>query len=53
VSIVSATIVPVLFIVLQAVEYVALIKSLWRLAVGKKTKWTVWQRQGAETVAGK
>jgi cellulose synthase/poly-beta-1,6-N-acetylglucosamine synthase-like glycosyltransferase len=38
---------PFVMLFLQIVEYIALLKSIYRLLAGQQTKWTIWQRTGA------
>jgi cellulose synthase/poly-beta-1,6-N-acetylglucosamine synthase-like glycosyltransferase len=39
---------PLLFAIINGIEFVALVKSLWLLARGRKNSWQRWQRKGAD-----
>ncbi|HMI09952.1 MAG TPA: glycosyltransferase [Candidatus Saccharimonadales bacterium] len=40
--------VPIMLIFIETIEYIALLKSLYRTVYRKRTVWTVWQRTGVD-----
>lgn len=44
--IMGAFFIPILFYIVNTIEFIAMIKSLYRIATNENTSWTVWNRKG-------
>lgn len=43
----AVLLIPILFSLINFIEIIALVKSIYLLLFGKKSAWTIWQRKGA------